>query len=87
MATYRLKRKVFGMLSPFAKTRHWMDVSKRAAQMGKTGAASQAKWNAVKTGAIGAAKIGGAAAVAGGLGFGKLAYDKVTGQDVNNSSY
>ena len=49
--------------------------------------ASQAKWNAVKTGAIGAAKIGGAAAVAGGLGFGKLAYDKVTGQDVNNSSY
>ena len=80
MATYRLKRKSFGMLTPFAKTATNFSNAKGAFKAGNIGQGLKSGAAGLGRGAIGVGKIaGGAALGTAALGAGTFlsAEDKV----------
>lgn len=77
--TYKLKRKVFGLMTPFAKTITAFKNSGTAFKAGNTAQGMKSLGAGIGRGAIGVGKLGLAGAAVGGTMFAKDAHDKLTG--------
>lgn len=79
--TYKLKRKAFGLISPFAKTGAAFKNAGTAFKAGNIGQGLKSTGAGLGRGAIGATKLLGAGALTAGALSAKPIYDTVTGQD------
>lgn len=77
--TYKLKRKAFGLMAPFAKTGAAFKNANAAFKAGNTKQGMKSLGAGIGRGAIGVGKLGLAGAAVGGAAFAKDGYDKLTG--------
>lgn len=86
MATkYILKRKYFGITTPFLKTRMNYNAARNAFKAGNTSEAMKLGAKSLGRATIGATKIAAGTAAGAAALSAKPIFDKFTGEDVNSS--